>query len=44
MINDWAAYMRRVTAGATQVQIAEQTGIEQTSIFAMAAREEPAPR
>ena len=24
--------MRRVTAGATQVQIAEQTGIEQTSI------------
>ena len=32
MSTDWAAYMRRVTAGATQVQIAEQTGIEQTSI------------
>lgn len=32
MSTDWPSYMRRVTAGATQVQIAEQTGIEQTSI------------
>lgn len=28
----WAEYMRRVTDGATQVQIAERTGIEQSSI------------